>query len=213
MFQDYLNELSKVKLLSEDKERYLWQSYKEAGDMDARALLIESYQPLVFKLVMKMQPKEDILLDVLQEGHVGLIEAVERYNHTKGIHFPTYASFRIRGQVINYLQKIQTHTVSLDFRPGSEEESPTLENLLSHQVSKDSFFEERIMWQEPLQQALGRLPEKERKVIKAVYLEDQDPQKIAIELQISLPHLYRLQKKGLRRIRGMLSRLKHDLKT
>jgi RNA polymerase sporulation-specific sigma factor len=54
------------------------------------------------------------------------------------------------------------------------------------------------------------LPEKEQKVITGMYLEDRPAQAVAEAIDISRGHVYRLQKKGVRRIRGMLSRFIHD---
>src|SRR3972149_10958609 len=112
MLQDYLKELSHVQLLKKHEEMDLWGRYKDQDDLTARRSLIEAYQPLVFKLVMKMQPKEDLILDLIQEASIGLIEAVERFDYKKGIAFPSYASFRIRGQMINFFQKINFDIVS-----------------------------------------------------------------------------------------------------
>lgn len=213
MLQDYLKELSKVELLKKDQEMALWMRYKDHEDMLARAALIEAYQPLVFKLVMKMQPKEDLILDLIQEASIGLIEAVERFNYRKGIAFPSYASFRIRGQIINFFQKINFDIVSLDQTyPSSEDDLPLLYQLAEESPSSEPMSLERYAWQEPLQDALSRLPDKEKKIIKALFFDDREPQKVAEELQVSLPHLYRLQKKALRRIRGMLSKLRHEFK-
>ncbi|MBQ7883889.1 MAG: hypothetical protein IJ320_06000 [Phascolarctobacterium sp.] len=69
---------------------------------------------------------------------------------------------------------------------------------------------ERQLLQEKVTQALGRLPEKEQQVITGMYLEDRTAQSIARAIDVSLGHVYHLQKKGVRRIRGMLSRFIHD---
>lgn len=214
MLQEYLQELSKVSLLSEEEERELWQKFKEEDDLSSRAHLIESYQPLAFKLVMKMNPRSSQVMDLIQEAAVGLIEAVERYDPNKGIGFATYASFRIRGQIINYLQRVEQNLVSLDSSYASlEEENISLLNQLSevNTLDEDASLE-KISWLEPLKSALKRLPEKEGKILEAIFLEDKELPKVAKELNISIPHVYRLQKRGLRRVRGMLSRLRHELK-
>jgi RNA polymerase sporulation-specific sigma factor len=213
MLKEYLKELSKVKLLRPQEEKELWRKYKEEDDLSARQKLIEAYQPLTFKLVMKMQSKEDLTLDLVQEATVGLIEAVERYDPNRGINFPSYASFRIRGQMINFLQKVSTELISLDQTYGSEEESPTLlEQIPEDKIPTEDATINHIYWEEPLKKALSKLPEKERKIIESVLMEDQNPQEVAKDLGISLPHLYRLQKKGLRRVKGMLSWLRHEAK-
>lgn len=76
MLDDYLKELQKITLLEPDEERALWQAYKDEGDMMARSRLIEQYQPLVFKETMRWHIQRDILSDALQEGTLGLMEAV-----------------------------------------------------------------------------------------------------------------------------------------
>lgn len=214
MLKDYLKEISKVKLLSPNEEKSLWEKYKDENDLEARATIIEAYQPLAFKLVMKMQLREDLALDLVQEATVGLIEAVERYDYKRGINFPSYASFRIRGQMINFLQKINNEVISLDqsFSSGEDETPTLLEQLPEEGLPTEESTINKLYWKKPLQDALSRLPDKEKKIIEGVLLEDQDPQDVAKDLGISLPHLYRLQKKGLRRVRGMLSWLRHDVK-
>jgi len=69
---EYLKELQKVALLTPEDEHRLWHQYRVQGDVDSRLRLIEAYQPLVFKLVMQIRPPDVMLMDMLQEGTVGL---------------------------------------------------------------------------------------------------------------------------------------------
>ena len=57
---------------------------------------------------------------------------------------------------------------------------------------------------------LKRLPEKEQAVVEGVYLNDVEQKHLAKSLDVSLPYVYRLQKRGIRRVRGMLSRFIHE---
>ena len=100
----YISELNKVKLLAYSEEQKLWQAYKEQGSQQARSRLIESYQPLVFKTAEAFL-KLDNIMDVIQEGTVGLIEAVECYDYTRGVAFSIFAVHRIRGRMYNFLKK------------------------------------------------------------------------------------------------------------
>ena len=61
-----------------------------------------------------------------------------------------------------------------------------------------------------LHAAMDRLPEKERAVLTGVYLESQPIDAMADALDVSTSHVYRLQKSGIRRVRGMLSRFMHN---
>src|SRR2546428_12051221 len=111
---EYLKELQKVALLAPEDEHRLWHQYRVQGDVDSRLRLIEAYQPLVFKLVMQIRPPDVILMDMLQEGTVGLIEAVERFDPTRAVRFSTFATYRIRGRVLNSLRRIRPLADSLE---------------------------------------------------------------------------------------------------
>lgn len=208
MLEEYLKELSKVSILSIEEETKLWNDYKNKNNMEARAKLIECYQPLAFKIAMKMAPHESIMMDVIQEATIGLIEAVERYDPKKGISFPSYASFRIKGQVLNFLNRISEEIISLD-RQIDEDSSALIEQIKGEMYEEDSEIE-KIFWKSHLKEALKRLPEKERKVIELTLIEGKDMKRVASELKISLPHVYRLQKKGVMRMRGILGRIKKE---
>lgn len=128
MLEDYLQELQKITLLQPDEEAALWQAYKEGGDAGARSRLIEQYQPLVFKEAMRWNIHTDLLLDALQEGTLGLMEAVERYDHSRGVAFPLFAVHRIRGAILDYLKREgAVSAMSLD---APDEQGLTLQDTL-----------------------------------------------------------------------------------
>ncbi|MDR7617560.1 MAG: sigma-70 family RNA polymerase sigma factor, partial [Armatimonadota bacterium] len=114
MFDEYVRELRRVRTLTPAEERELWERYKGRQDRQARSRLIEAYQPLVFKVVMGMGLPEAHLMDMIQEGTVGLIDAVERFEPARGFRFSTYAAYRIRGAVLNALRRERARANSLD---------------------------------------------------------------------------------------------------
>lgn len=113
MLEEYMESLSAVQMLAREEEALLWKRYKEDGDEEARGTLIENYQPLVFREAMKYRVQETVLMDLLQEGAVGLMEAAEGYNHKLGVAFSLYAVHRIRGRMLDFL-KTQGTDVSID---------------------------------------------------------------------------------------------------
>jgi RNA polymerase sporulation-specific sigma factor len=146
-------------------------------------------------------------MELIQEGMVGLLEAAENYDYTRGVAFSVFASFRIKGSMVDYLKKSNSGTLYLEGDLGS---GLTLGETLTSAQASPSELAERQLLHEKVTQALGRLPEKEQQVITGMYLEDKTAQSVADAIDISLGHVYRLQKKGVRRIRGMLSRFIHD---
>lgn len=206
MLKAYLEELRKTKLLEQAEEVALWERVAQ-GDMQAHQKLMTAYQPLVFKLAISFQLPENETMELIQEGMVGLLEAAENYDYTRGVAFSVFASFRIKGSMLDYLKKSDNGTLYLEGDLGS---GLTLgETLAAVQASPTELAEQQLL-QEKVTQALGRLPVKEQQVITGMYLEDRTAQSMADAIDVSLGHVYRLQKKGVRRIRGMLSRFIHD---
>ena len=205
--QAYLQELKKITLLEPDEEQCLWFSYKEQGNLDSRRQLIEQYQPLVFKAAAHWRSDETKVMDILQEGTVGLIEAVENYDPSRGVAFSLFALHRIRGRMLTYIQKEGRHDyIYMDSPLTAENGSRTLaESLVDTETDVSRQVERNLLLQQ-VQRALQKLPVKEQEVLSGVYLEDCEVRQMADTLDISISHIYRLQRQGIRRIRGMLSR-------
>lgn len=202
VFSDYLRELQKVELLTPAEEAHHWEAFRVRGNSASRLRLIEAYQPLVFKMVMQLRPPEPLLMDLIQEGAVGLIEAVERFDPDRGVRFSTFASYRIRGRVLNALDRIRVE-VSLDQALAAGDDPSPLARLadpdaaLALAVVEDRAMVGRIL------AAIEALPMREQRVLEAV-VNAREPRHIARELQISLSHFYRLQKQALEHLRTVL---------
>ncbi len=200
MFDEYFRELQKVALLRPAEEAALWRRYRGAGDAESRLRLIESYQPLVFKLATQLRPPEGLLLDTIQEGTVGLIEAVERFDPTRGVRFSTFAAYRIRGRMLNALGRRGTdlsleHLLGSDLVPNSALGDAEAELSLLR-------VEDRVLFDQ-IREAMGTLSSRERVVLRA-FLTRAEPREVAAGLRISLSHFYRLQKQAIERLKATL---------
>ena len=211
--QEYLAEVTKIVLLEPDEERALWTGYKQRGEMDCRRRLIEHYQPLVVKALSCWRgSNEALLMDLVQEGTVGLIEAVENFDPDRGVAFSLYAIHRIRGRMLNYLEKeSKTRQLSLDVSCTETDGLTMIETLADLSLPVAEIAEQNFLLAQ-MRSAMERLPLKERLALSGVLLEEREPGQVASSLQITPSHLSRLQKQGIRRIRGMLSRLMGELK-
>ena len=210
--QEYLAEITKIVLLDPATERALWLGFKQQGDMECRRRLIEQYQPLVVKALSRWRANEALLMDLVQEGTIGLIESVENYDPDRGVAFSLYAIHRIRGRMLNYLAKEnKTCQCSLD-TPCVEAEGVSVADTLADGSLPVAEIAERNFLLEQMRTAMDRLPAKERLALTGVLLEEREPCQVASSLQISPSHLSRLQRQGIRRVRGMLSRLMGELK-
>jgi len=91
----YLKEIGKVRLLTATEEVQLAKRV-EAGDGEAIKLLIKSNLRLVVSIAKKYIKRGMLFLDLIQEGNLGLIKAVEKFDYRKGYKFSTYATWWIR---------------------------------------------------------------------------------------------------------------------
>ena len=206
MFSDYLARLSAVQKLSVEEERTLWRAYKEAGDEAARRRIIEAYQPLVFREVLPYRTLPAVM-DAVQEGTIGLIEAVERYDPSRGVAFSLYAVHRIRGRILDFLRcEGQVDLPCLEVETETHE---TAKDLLVDVCPSVAELAEHHALVGVLGAAMERLPAHERLVLEGVTIGGARAQTMAEALGVTSAQIYRLQKNGIRRIRGMLSRFMH----
>ena len=91
----YLKEIGKVPLLSAEEEIKLAQRMEE-GDEEAKKRLAEANLRLVVSIAKRYVGRGMLFLDLIQEGNLGLIKAVEKFDYTKGYKFSTYATWWIR---------------------------------------------------------------------------------------------------------------------
>lgn len=205
MLEEYKSFLATLTKLSREEEEELWKQYKEKDLLEARQSLIEHYQPLVFREAMKYGLQEAVTLDLIQEGTVGLMEAVERYDPSLGVAFSLYALHRVRGRMLNFLRKNGAEVLLED----GEEEKVFLTEAIP-----DTAFEsaDKSVLNMAVSHAVSKLPVKEQDVIRRVYLNEQTAAETANAMDVSTAYVYRLVKRGIRRLRGMLSKLIHDRK-
>lgn len=107
----YLREIGKIPLLSFDEELELAQKVLE-GDEEAKQKLAESNLRLVVSIAKKYVGRGMLFLDLIQEGNMGLIKAVEKFDYKKGYKFSTYATWWIR-QAITRAIADQARTIRI----------------------------------------------------------------------------------------------------
>ena len=107
----YLKEIGKIPLLTKQEELEIAKRISE-GDEEAKQILIESNLRLVVSIARKYARKEMPILDLIQEGTLGLIKAAEKFDYTKGFKFSTYATWWIR-QAITRAIADQARTIRI----------------------------------------------------------------------------------------------------
>ena len=107
----YLKEIGRIPLLTYEQELELAQKVLD-GDEEAKAKLAESNLRLVVSIAKKYVGRGMLFLDLIQEGNLGLIKAVEKFDYTKGYKFSTYATWWIR-QAITRAIADQARTIRI----------------------------------------------------------------------------------------------------
>jgi RNA polymerase sigma-32 factor len=101
--QRYLTEIRRIPLLSREEEHALAVRWAEDGDRQAAWRLVTANLRLVVMIAREYQRAFHNLLDLVQEGNVGLLEAVKQFDPYRGIRFPSYAVWWIRAYIIRYV--------------------------------------------------------------------------------------------------------------
>ena len=114
----YLGEIGRADLLTADEEKALARRVQD-GDMQARAEMIEANLRLVVKIARRYLNRGLPLLDLIEEGNLGLIRAVEKFDPKKGFRFSTYATWWIRQAVERGLMN-QAKTIRLPIHIAKE---------------------------------------------------------------------------------------------
>ncbi len=101
--QLYLQEVARYPLLTPEEEYELAVKHTEKGDINAAHRLVTSNLRLVVKIANDFRQAQSNLLDLIQEGNYGLMQAVKRFNPYKGVKLSSYAAWWIRAYILKYI--------------------------------------------------------------------------------------------------------------
>lgn len=99
----YLREIQRYPMLSEEQEKALTKSLVETGDVEVAKKLVVSNLRLVVKIAMEYRTAWQNTMDLIQEGNIGLMKAVSKYNPDKGAKLSYYASWWIKSYILKFI--------------------------------------------------------------------------------------------------------------
>lgn len=102
-FRRYMAEIRRYPTISREEEQELARRYRETGDRDALFRLVTSNLMLVVRVALSFRRAARNLLDLVQEGNLGLMAAIDRFDPEMGVRLPTYAAWWIRAYIVKYL--------------------------------------------------------------------------------------------------------------
>lgn len=212
MINVYYREIRKYQPLTKEQEQQLTRLVKH-GDEQARKTLIEHNLRLVTHIAQAYYHSGVELLDLIQEGNIGLIEAVDRFDPELGYQFSTFAVWWIRKMILLYLDKDED-TISLDL-PIIGEAGEILrlgdtiideENTLGGQSCENQGV--RLEHEQSMQQMrerMAKLPMREKEVLMMLYgiglKRALSPQEVARLQGVSPRRIHQIRDKALRRLK------------
>ena len=102
-FRRYMAEVRRYPPLDREEERKLARRYKETGDREALFRLITANLMLVVRVALSFRRAARNLLDLIQEGNIGLLQAIQRFDPELGVRLPTYAAWWVRAYMVKFL--------------------------------------------------------------------------------------------------------------
>ena len=180
--ETYLREISAYPQLNPQEETSLAQRARQ-GDAEARDQLIQTHLRMVVHIARQYLHPDVEMLDLIQEGNIGLIKAVDMFDSTQGHRLTTLAFYWINKHIQRFLNHEPDELVSLDMEiyDGSETLllSDTIEDkgtILGGQTIPhiDAVMEHEEM-QSKVREMLSRLPEREQEVLRLLYGLDNYP--------------------------------------
>jgi RNA polymerase sigma factor (sigma-70 family) len=178
--------------LSPEDEAYLWEHY----DYRARARIIEAYQPLVFHIYGRLGLfLGEEAVDVISEGTVGLIHAVDNFDHHRGVPFKSYAYLRVKGAMIDYLR-----SQKIAVKGGELREFNFFSQLASE--GKDRFNLDRL---EFIFANLDELSPREREIVTGLYRDNLSQRELAAKLKCTPANVSILHGRAVKRLRKLVS--------
>lgn len=175
--------------LSRDEEALLWALAK-SGDDDARERLILTYRSLVFWLAKKFHVPRASFPDMIQEGMLALIDAVDRFEPERGFRFATFAYYRIRGKMVNFLQRVEARAPI----PVDEDEH----------VQVEETDQDRLDWAISLEEGLSHLRGREADVVQALLVKGEKARVYARDQGVDVSHVYKIQRRAMAKLRALL---------
>ena len=102
-FMAYIKEIGRYSVLSQEEEQALARALEETGDIEVAKKLVVHNLKLVVKIAMEYKNSWQNLMDLIQEGNIGLMKAVSKYDVSKGARLATYASWWIKSYILKFI--------------------------------------------------------------------------------------------------------------
>ena len=194
----------------------VWGRHR-AGEHSAREQLIEAYGPLAMRIAQGMHVPTGVLAgrdDLESAAHVGLIQAIDRYDPGRGVPFEPYAALRIRGAILDELRLVDDvsrgERARLDHEGTSGRQTVSLDRLLAggHSWEADAGLDDRYEAEDlrgRVEGAVHGLPDRQRELIGRYYGESLTLREAGRRMGISEARACQLHGRAIENLRRALT--------
>ena len=214
----YLKEIGVVPLLTNEEEQEL-AVLVEQGDLEAKQRLAEANLRLVVSIAKRYVGRGMQFLDLIQEGNMGLMKAVDKFDYTKGFKFSTYATWWIRQAItraiaermdmtpdkVREILKIAQEPVSLETPIGEEDDSHLGDFIEDEVIENPVDYTTRIVLREQLDEVLDTLTDREENVLRLRFGLDDGKMRTLEDVgkvfNVTRERIRQIEAKALRKLR------------
>lgn len=197
----YFNEVANYKPLSKDEELELWRKYKYNGDMGARDKLISSNLKFVARIAKQYQGRGLSYADLIAEGNIGLIKALDKFDGERGYKIISYSVWWIRQTILEALAKRNTSNdedLPLDYEKQTGDDDDQNEILDENFVNDGLERTQQLERDEIIRVLMEYLNQREKNIITKYYGLDGGKPKTLEEIGLE----YGLTKERIRQIKN-----------
>lgn len=206
----YFNLIKKNTPLSKKEEKKLWERFREKNDMSARELLIKANLKFVPTVAKQFKGCGLPFADIIEEGNIGLIQAIDRFDPKKDTKVISYAVWWIRKTIIEAIEKkgmLDTENID-DFNHNDKEEDesnsfikPLYSNNLLDENNNSSFDAKQV-----IEELFEGVTERERNIVSDYFgLYGESPKtldEIGEDLSITKERVRQLNERALKKMRS-----------
>lgn len=215
LLNSYLRDINKYRPLTPEQELTLFNQM-HLGHQSARDQLICAHLLLVVNIARRYTHPGMDIMDLIQEGNIGLMHAVDIFDPTQGTRFTTYAVYKIHKQIQRFLNKSDDRMISLDINVDNGDEnlrlSDTIEDkdntMMEQQFEDIQTRMEQEEVKEQLQEKLKTLSSHELQVLRLLYGLDGYPEmsyeEVAQHMGIRADSVRRIKMRAKRKINFFL---------
>lgn len=211
----YFDEIKKTIPLSKKEERLLWKSFREQNDMSAREKLIKANLKFVPTVAKQFKGCGLAFADIIEEGNVGLIKAIDRFDPKRDNKVISYAVWWIRKCILEAIEKKSMldveniediHTDINDSDDDYVEENVNTKLIVPEKIHFEDTTENTFNIKQVIEDLFDGVPERERSIISDYYgLYGDSPKtldEIGLEVNLTKERVRQLNEKTLKKMRS-----------